>query len=184
MQELDKKRLIRKEIAARKKNISEDLTIKLSRKICARIAQTELFQNAGCIALYYALNDEVQTSELIEEWYEKKNIVLPVTSGENINFHTYKGKESLHIGALGISEPAVSEVTQPDEIDLFIVPGVAFDRERNRLGRGKGYYDRYLAGYAKQTIGVCFDFQLIETIPSEKHDIKMDMIITEKETVD
>ena len=183
MQELDKKWIIRKDIAARKKNVSEDITIELSRKICARITQTEIFQNAGCIALYYALNDEVQTSELIEEWYEKKKIVLPVITGENINFHIYKGKESLNTGALGISEPSATEAIPPEKINLFIVPGVAFDRKRNRLGRGKGYYDRYLASCSNPIIGVCFDFQLTETIPSEKHDVKMDMVITEKETV-
>jgi len=183
MQELDKKRLIREDIAAHKKNISEDLIIELSRKICARVVQTELFQKAGCVALYYALNDEVQTSELLEEWYEKKKIALPVISGENINFHAYKGKEHLKTGALGIAEPASTEVIPPGNIDLFIIPGVAFDSKRNRLGRGKGYYDKYLAGINKPMIGICFDFQRIDTIPSEKHDIKMDMIITENQTI-
>ena len=183
MPEPDNKRLIRKHIATRKKNISEDITNELSRKICASIAQTEVFQKAGCIALYYALNDEVQTSELIEDWYEKKKITLPVITGENINFHIYKGKEFLRTGALGITEPVSTELIPPEKIDLFIVPGVAFDRERNRLGRGKGYYDRYLAGINKPMIGICFDFQLIDIIPSEKHDIKMDMIITENCTL-
>ena len=183
MQEHDKKRLIRKDIAARKKKIPEDIAIKLSRKICDSIVQTELFQNAGCVALYYAMDDEVQTSELIEKWYEKKKIVLPVISGENINFHTYKGKDFLNTGALCISEPVSTELIPPEEIDLFIVPGIAFDREHNRLGRGKGYYDRYLAGINKPMIGICFDFQLIDSVPAEKHDIRMDTIITENQTI-
>ena len=184
MPEPDKKQLIRKNIATRKKNISKDFTNELSRKICTRIVQTEIFQNAGCIALYYALNDEVQTSELIEDWYEKKKIALPVITGKNINFHIYKGKKNLSTGALGISEPASTKLIPPEEIDLFIIPGVAFDRERNRLGRGKGYYDRYLAGITKPILlGVCFDFQLIKSIPSERHDIKMNMVITESYTV-
>ena len=129
------------------------------------------------------MNDEVMTAELIEEWYEKKIIVLPVVSGENIHFHTYLGKETLIEGAYGIQEPDSTERIQSENIDLFVVPGVAFDSEGNRLGRGKGYYDKYLAGVTKPIIGVCFDFQLIDYVPAEKHDIKMAMIITENQIV-
>ena len=183
MQIHDKKQLIRKNIAAYKKNTSEETAIKLSQKICSRIMQTILFQKADCIAIYYAMSDEVRTSGLIEKWYEKKKIILPVISGENINFHTYTGKENLAKSALSINEPTSTEVVSPENIDLFIVPGVAFDRSGNRLGRGKAYYDKYLTNITKPMIGVCFDFQLIDSVPSEKHDIKMDMIITETITL-
>ena len=183
MQIHDKKQFIRKEIAAHKKNTSEEKNIELSQKICAHIVQTEMFQKAGCIALYYSMADEVQTSGLIEEWYEKKKIVLPVISGENIHFHTYSGKENLTNSTLSINEPTSTDVIQPESIDFFIVPGVAFDYAGNRLGRGKGYYDKYLSGISKPIIGICFDFQLIDSIPAEEHDIKMDIIITESVTV-
>ena len=179
----DKKLLIRKDIAALKKKLSEKTTAELSQKICTSLVQTELFQKADCIALYYGMNDEVRTSGLIEKWYKKKNIVLPVTSLETIKFHTYKGKEFLNKSALGIPEPTSTDVIHHEDIDLFIVPGVAFDREGNRLGRGKGYYDKYLAGIIKPIIGICFDFQLMDSIPAEKHDIKMTMVVTENITV-
>ncbi|HQG08910.1 MAG TPA: 5-formyltetrahydrofolate cyclo-ligase, partial [Dysgonamonadaceae bacterium] len=70
-----------------------------------------------------------------------------------------------------------------DSIDLIIVPGVAFDRKLNRLGRGKGYYDRLLSQLKSPKIGICFDFQLLESIPVEDWDIKMDMIVAQNEIV-
>ena len=176
---LDKKQFIRKDIAARKKHISKETVIWLSQKICDSLVQTDIFQKANQIALYYAMNDEVQTSGLIEEWWTKKNIALPVVCGEYINFYAYTGKENLIKSALGIPEPAPTSVIPTEDIDLFVVPGIAFDHEGHRLGRGKGYYDRYLAGITKPIIGICFDFQLIDSVPAEKHDIKMNTIITE-----
>ena len=183
MQTHDKKHSIRKDIAIRKKLLSEETATIHSRKICNRLEQSDIFQKAGCIALYHAMNDEVRTSELIEEWHKKKTIVLPVISGDNINFHVYKGIDKITTGVSGIMEPTGTEQVCIEKIDLFIVPGVAFDRQCNRMGRGKGYYDRYLSDSNKPTIGICFDFQLFEQIPTEGHDIKMDMIITENVTL-
>ena len=172
------KQLIRKDISAHKKELSEQSIADLSQKICNRLVQTEVFQKADCIALYYAMDDEVRTSEIIEQWHEKKIIALPVIDGENINFHAYTGNDFLSKSALGIPEPASGKMIPPEKIDLFIVPGVAFDNCCNRLGRGKGYYDRYLSGITKPTIGICFGFQLTDCIPTEKHDIKMTMVIS------
>ena len=174
------KQLIRTNISALKKNYSTQILFELSQKICDRLAQTDVFQKAHCIALYFGMKDEVQTSSLIEEWSGKKIIALPVVHGNDINFHTFTGKENLNKGIFEIPEPTSGDIISPEDIDLFIVPGVAFDRNCNRLGRGKGYYDRYLKGINKPIIGICFDFQLIDTIPAENHDVKMTMVITEK----
>jgi 5-formyltetrahydrofolate cyclo-ligase len=121
----------------------------------------------------------VQTTGLLDEWRSKKRIVLPVISGEDLHFYPYTGKENLKKGVFGISEPVSGKLIPPDQIDLFVVPGFAFDATCNRLGRGKGYYDRYLSDINKPVIGLCFDFQLIENIPCEKHDQKMTFVITE-----
>ena len=179
----DNKQFIRKEITTQKKMLSEETIILLSHKICTRLIKTYLFQMADCIAIYYAMEDEVHTSGIIEEWYNRKRIALPVISGGNIHFCTYTGKENLAKNAFHIQEPTSTEVIPVEEIDLFIVPGVAFDRKGNRLGRGKGYYDKYMAGITKPMIGICFDFQLIDSIPAEEHDIKMNMIITENSII-
>ena len=175
------KHLIRANISAHKKNFSTQILSELSPIICDRLAKTNIFQKAQCIALYFGMEDEVQTSVLIEEWSGKKIIALPVVHDNDINFHAFTGKEYLNKGVFDIQEPTSTDIIPPEDIDAYIVPGVAFDRNGNRLGRGKGYYDRYLTGINKPIIGICFDFQLIDSIPTENHDVKMSMIITEKE---
>ena len=179
----NQKQILREQIAGFKKSLSDDIVAGRSRLICNRLVQTGLFQQAKCIALYYEIGKEVKTSGLIEAWRSEKQIVLPVVSGENIHFCPYTGKENMHKGMLGVVEPVSREVIPPENIDIFIVPGIAFDYSCNRLGRGKGYYDRYLSGIDKPIIGLCFDFQLVKNIPCEVHDIKMTMIISENTIV-
>lgn len=180
------KQQIREEIAALKATLPKETKAALSQKISERLIQSTYFQKAHCIALYYALTDEVQTAGLIESWYQKKKIVLPVVCGDELRFYTYTGSHHLKKGALGISEPDITnpaaEWVAKEEIDLFVVPGIAFDRNGNRMGRGKGYYDRYFAGIKADThpiIGLCFDFQLLPEVPTEPHDRKMTYVITE-----
>ena len=103
--------------------------------------------------------------------------MLPLIKGNDLQLLLYAGKESLKTGAFGISEPTEDCIAvQEREIDLIIVPGVAFDRQRNRLGRGKGFYDRLLSTLDIPKIGVCYDFQLKDRIPVEPFDQKMDLI--------
>ncbi|MDR2773911.1 MAG: 5-formyltetrahydrofolate cyclo-ligase [Tannerella sp.] len=206
----NEKQFIRNEINRLKQSLPYKTAASLSEKICRRLIQTEAFQKAHCIALYYSIPGEVRTIALIEEWYKKKIIVLPVVSGNHMNFYPYTGKEHMITGSLNIPEPKMPETdiletdipetdipetklsgTPPgpgnmpaklipaENIDLFIVPGIAFDRECNRLGRGKGFYDTFLSGTNKPAIGLCFGFQLKEHIPAEAHDRKMTMVITE-----
>lgn len=110
--------------------------------------------------------------------------MLPLIKGNDLQLLLYSGKESLKAGAFGILEPTEDCVAVPEnEIDLIIVPGVAFDRQRNRLGRGKGFYDRLLSTLNVPKIGISYDFQLKDQIPVEPFDRKMDLIITEKEII-
>ena len=156
----------------------------LSEKILKLLEETELFRQASCIALYNAIPEEVQTAAFLEKWFVKKRLLLPLVVGDDLRLLPYKGIDSLKPGAFGILEPVDQETTIPEaDIDLIIVPGVAFDRQLNRMGRGKGYYDRLLSTLQAPKIGICFDFQLQEMIPVEPFDKKMDMIITEKEII-
>ena len=155
------KQIIRETVATLKKSFSYETIAEKSRLICNRLVQTDLFQKATCIAIYCSTKKEVQTLQLIEEWRYRKHFVLPVISGEYMHF---------------FSE---GTITPPEEIDLFVVPGIAFDYACIRLGRGKGYYDRYLSNTNKPTIGLSFDFQLFESMPYEQHDKKMTLVITE-----
>lgn len=120
----------------------------------------------------------MQTHSFIEKWSKEKNIVLPVVIGEELELRLYTGPKDLAIGAYGIAEPTGEVFTDYEAIDLAVVPGMAFDKDGHRLGRGKGYYDRLLPRIPAVKIGICFPFQLIEEVPTESSDICMNIIIT------
>lgn len=172
---MDKKEL-RKEIRVRKKSCTSQVLLDLSLQITKKIEAHPRFMQAETILLYHSLDDEVNTHALIEKYRETKNIILPVVVGDELELRLYKGR--LKTGAFNIQEPEGEIWTKPESIGLAIVPGMAFDRQCNRLGRGKGYYDRTLRLLNCHKIGVCFPFQYLEDIPHEEHDIKMDEIIT------
>lgn len=136
------------------------------------------FEAARTILLYHSLKDEVNTHSFIEKWSRKKRILLPVVVGNDLELRVYTGSHDLAIGSYGIEEPTGEPFTNYTAIDLVAVPGVAFDRRGNRLGRGKGYYDRLLSRIpSAYKIGICFPFQIVEEVPVEAFDIRMDEII-------
>lgn len=120
----------------------------------------------------------MQTHSFIEKWSKKKDIILPVVVGEELELRLYTGPQDLAIGAYGIAEPTGEVFTDYKSIDLAVIPGVAFDMAGHRLGRGKGYYDKLLPRISAFKIGICFPFQLIEEVPAESFDICMNTIIT------
>ncbi len=150
-----------------------------SAEILAALEAHPAFGAAKTILLYHSLKDEVDTHDFIEKWSARKRILLPAILGDNLELRTYTSAAELSAGAYGIEEPAGRPFEDYAAIDLAVIPGVAFDKRGNRLGRGKGYYDRllpHLPGSYK--IGICFPFQLIEEVPAEDFDIRMDEIIT------
>ncbi len=176
------KRQIRKQIAQKKAQYSLQDLKKLSDILLNNLEQYPNFRQAECVLLYHSLNDEVQTHEFIEQWSNRKQLILPVVVGDTLELRCYTGKQDLQTGAFGIEEPTGKLFTEYGKIDLAIIPGVSFDREGHRLGRGKGYYDRLLPQLkVSYKIGICFSFQLSEQIPCEPHDVKMDCVFTEKE---
>ncbi len=177
------KQLLRQEIARQKRKYPTETLDAWSEQIMDKLEKTAQFQQANTIACYHALPGEVQTLPLIEKWYKKKQIALPVVRGDDLLLLPYAGRESVQIGAFGIWEPRVtaeSPSSIEQDIDLIIVPGVAFDRQMNRLGRGKGFYDRLLSTLSVPTIGICYAFQLLDELPIEPFDHKIDLIITEQ----
>lgn len=179
------KQQLREDMASLKRSYQKTVLYDLSEKILKRLEETDLFRQASSIALYHAIPGEVQTATFIEKWYLNKQLLLPVIEGDDLHLVPYRGKESLKSGVFGILEPTgAGEVLQTEySPDLIIVPGVAFDRNLNRMGRGKGYYDRLLSTLEAPKIGICFDFQLQESIPVEPFDKKMDLIVTESEII-
>ena len=141
------------------------------------------FIHAHTLLLYSALPDEVPTQVLIDELVaQDKTVLLPrVVNDTDMELRRYSGPADLQQGAFGILEPTGELFTNYDTIDVAIIPGMAFDAEGHRLGRGKGYYDRFLAKLSPRTykIGLCFSWQLVDYMPTNEHDIPMDEVIVQ-----
>lgn len=171
------KKEIRTSIKREKALYSREQLIEMSVPVISKLEQTFEFQKAKCILLYHSLPDEVCTHEAIERWSKQKTIILPVVCSDNLELRRYTKTEDMHTGDFGILEPDNNTITDYSMIDLAVIPGVAFDSSCNRLGRGKGYYDRLLHKLHCPKIGICFKFQYVDSIPAEPHDILMDKII-------
>lgn len=144
-----------------------------------RIEQSAAFIVAENILLYHSLPDELSTREFIEKWASRKHFFLPRVNGVNLDILPYD-RTRMAMGAFHIEEPQGTDTARIDQVELIIVPAVAYDRRGNRVGRGKGYYDRLLADSRATKIGVGYDFQLIdEEIPAEPHDVAVDIVVTE-----
>ena len=170
------KKQLRAEIRARKKQASSEELHRQSQEVCEHIMQHPRWIEADIVLLYHALPDEVDTTWLLQS--SGKRILLPVVVGDDLELREYKG--DLQVGAYGIMEPCDVGSTLHFDSLLCIVPGMAFDRQGHRLGRGKGYYDRLFAKLSDKSLykmGVCFDFQLLDAVPSEPHDIVMDEVM-------
>ncbi len=181
---MDKQEL-RKQIRAAKKAVPFCEKLQRSESIMQRVEELDCFQQAGTVLLYWSMEDEVQTHDFVNRWYEKKRLLLPCVDGDDLRLRQYTGPECLKAGEqFGIGEPTGPEFTELEQVELIIVPGVAFDRKGNRMGRGRGFYDRLLKSTPKAfKVGVGFDFQLLDTIPTEPFDVPMDVVISEFECV-
>lgn len=171
----------KKELRARIKMLKKQHTVEqLQRQsdiILDKLERHPDFLRADIVMLYNALPDEVQTQSFLERWRFKKRIVLPTVVGDDIIPVEYAKDTDFAVGDFNILEPQNEPYS--GTFDLIVVPGVAFDREGNRIGRGKGYYDRFLSQHlAVKRIGICFDFQLVEEVPAENFDIRMDEVIS------
>ena len=179
---------IRKEIKNRKRQYSSSQLEELSLSVLTQLSENEHLQDAHTILMYYSLPDEVHTHAYIDQLVKQgKKVLLPVVvDDKHMILKEYTGTHDLQEGAFHIMEP-IGKLYPEDrysDIELGVIPGMSFDKQGNRLGRGKGYYDRFLrqaAGMYK--IGICFGFQLWEGdpsqpfIPTEETDIQMDEVI-------
>ena len=170
------KQEMRKMIRLRKQQHTADE----SSVVIARLKETPRFLQAQTLLIYSALPDEVQTQSLLDELTEAGKTVLlhKVVSSEEMELRRYTGTSSLQPGAYGIMEPVGEHFTDYATIDIAVVPGMAFDAQGHRLGRGKGYYDRFLAKVPDvYKIGLCFSWQMVDEVPSEANDIMMDEVV-------
>ena len=190
---------IRKYILSRRDSIHEEIRKDKDREIKERLLALSEFKASHKILLYASFRSEVDTFDLLKYCVAHgKVVVLPRVDKQDNELKIYeiKDTEELVKGYFGIPEPNVSaDISESrrmnvEHMDLIIVPGVAFDEQCNRLGYGKGFYDILLSrvrgqgSMAKCLIALAYEEQIVESIPSESHDIKMDKIITDKRIIE
>lgn len=178
MKDVDKMAL-RREMRAVLSSLEQKSMQERSALICN--ALRELICSCECrvVALFAPFGHEPDIWPVVEELSLKKCVLLPKVEGEVMQFYRYSS-DSLCRGAFGILEPMAGTPVSPCDIDVVLVPGVAFAKDGGRMGRGKGYYDKYLSreGFRGLKIGVCFSEQVVERLPSEAHDVLMDVVIS------
>ena len=177
------KKALREKTVSLTKAYSEKELYQFSDDIFQKLEQTEIFKKSKCILAYYSFHGEVHTHDFIEKHVGKKKIILPVVQNDILVLREYKGENDLKKSAYGILEPTGPDFTNFSEIELAIVPGRIFDRKLNRLGRGKGYYDKLLTNLSGYLIGVCYSFQIIDEVPIEPHDFPMHCVISQDEMI-
>jgi 5-formyltetrahydrofolate cyclo-ligase len=181
----EKKKEIRREILKKRSVMSPDEVLEQSQCICENVVLSESYKSCKKLCLYMPIRNEVDVRLLIESARaDGKSIYLPkVMPGDYMEFFAYTRDTALVSGAYGILEPdsndAFTEVLTPDGDTLIIMPGAVFSKDNRRIGYGGGYYDRYLAEHTEcKTMAVAYDFQILDEIPYEEHDMCPDVIIT------
>ncbi|MEM3399790.1 MAG: 5-formyltetrahydrofolate cyclo-ligase [Candidatus Micrarchaeia archaeon] len=181
------KHAIREKIRKRRQAHSLEERRRKSELIMQRLFSLPEFKHAKTILMYISYEEEVQTHEMIERAVALgKRVVVPITDTETgeLKLSLLKNMRELRKGAHGIYEPMHIHQVSPEEIELAVVPGVAFDIEGTRLGHGHGYFDKLLKKIKAPFIGLAFEFQVVFRIPREEHDVPVDKIITEKRILD
>lgn len=180
---LDKKK-IRQTVLKQRRAMSASWKTQAELQMLKLLQSWDVFSNAGSVHIFISKSDEPNTSPIIEfGWKSGKQIGVPCVLPDTPElFHSQLNSfKDLRSGALGVLEPSPERRVAliPEIFDLVIVPGVAFDRQGGRLGYGKGYYDRFLKQTCAFRLALAFDFQVLEGVPTEKHDVPMNGILTE-----
>ncbi len=184
------KDLMRSAVKVAKATLTPSFKAQQAKAVFDIIEQTPEFQQAKTILMYWSMPDELPTHQWVKKWSRSKKILLPVIKNKQLIVGQFTTETKLVRGVLNLMEPPIEipeeiSLTSDDaeQIDLAIIPGVAFDKQKNRLGRGKAYYDNFLQDKSMLKWAVGFDIQLYDTIPATAMDIKMDRIITPNLTV-
>ena len=165
----------------RKKRASVEDNQHKSDIICKTLSRLPEFRAAKSIAFYVSTKDEVQTHALIKYLLSTKEKRVAVPIYHSTVFSEINDWNELSQGSFGILEPRNLSAI---DVDLVVVPGIAFDSTGNRLGHGHGFYDRILAHFGKKAIALAYEDQILENVPIVNHDMKVNKIITEKRTID
>lgn len=179
------KNLLRQSHRERRSGLTPNLLTQKSAAIRARLEALDEFQSAEKILVYLSKEDEVDTHLLVKDALEQGRMVFaPRVQNDELVIYPLKSWENLEPGTFGILEPALHpDPTHPAEMDLILVPGLAFDKKGHRLGYGKGFYDRLLKATKGLKVGLAFEEQIEEELPAEEHDVPLDLIVTDSSLI-
>ena len=176
-----KKDEIRRRVRAQKSMLTEYERRQAADDVFEQLEQLAAFIMSEHILMYHSLPDELSTHSFLDKWHGSKHFYLPRVNGVNLDILPYE-QTSLQLGAFHIEEPQGDETVSIDDIEMVGVPAMAYDRQGNRVGRGKGYYDRLLADSKAIKIGVAYDCQLVDEIDTDSFDQPVDIVITQSRT--
>jgi len=183
------KKIIRKRIQKKRDKLSECARFTRSTSIADRLMGLGCYKDSKEILAYYPFRSEIDTTIIIRRALkQQKKVILPRFNGKDLDLYYIKDlSNDLRCGSFDIMEPIPSECTPASykDTDIVLVPGVSFDRDLNRLGYGGGFYDKLLEKLPAYLlrIALAFDLQIVDNIPVMEHDLKVDIIITEKEII-
>ena len=178
---MTQKQALRTKLRAMRKSLSPETQKLAGEAVREKVLALEAYKRAKTVMAYIACRGELDVSPVIDEILSSgRTLLLPrCEAGGTLTARIITSPEALLPGAYGIPEPAEdAEIAPPESIDLILVPGLAFDREGARLGQGGGYYDRLLSKTGAVKVGICHEAALIDCVPREAHDIRMDAVIT------
>lgn len=172
------KTLLRRQIRRQKEALTEDQIHSASLDLTEQFCSHPLYREAKTIFAYLSYNQEVRTEYLMERaWEDGKKVAVPKIIGEEMVFLSLEKGDPIEEGYKGIPEP-VKEIPLSDPTALVLLPGLAFDPTGRRLGYGGGFYDRFLCAEPHPTIALCFDFQMMDHLDTEDHDIPADVVLS------
>lgn len=175
---MDKKEL-RKNIREQKRAMTPEMIECASQRLAQQFLASEYYKNASVIYGYLPYNQEVRTVPILEQALrDGKKVAVPKVYGDTMQFHYLTDLTRVAASEMGIPEPMGDEPVACDENALVLMPGLAFDKNGNRMGYGGGYYDKFLSAEPKHpTVALCYDFQLVEAIPTDAYDIPVDLVL-------
>lgn len=171
----------RRRARAQKSLLSECERRQAAIDVFEQLEQLAAFMMADHILMYHSLSDELSTHAFLDKWHGRKHFFLPRVNGVNLDILPYD-RSRLQLGAFHIEEPEGDDTTSIDDIEMVVVPAMAYDCNGNRVGRGKGYYDRLLADCRAIKVGVAYDCQIVDIIETDPFDTPVDIVITPSRT--
>ena len=175
------KQKLRKDILEKRDSLSKEEIINKSNIIKEKLFSLSEYKKANIICFFVSFKSEVNTNDMIKECIEEgKTVCVPVITGEKLILSRINNPSELtKKNKYGILEPPVINEIDKTDVDIITVPGAAFDKHGHRVGYGKGYYDDLLKDYGGLSLGICFDLQIVDKVPRDEWDEKIDMVITE-----